>query len=101
MYVKSYLSFLTIFFFSFYKNYKHYLKLKGMGFKVICSNLNLLFRLNHSHRILYIFSKNFRFTYFNRQLFKIEGRGLGKLKNIIYDFCNLRKLNAYKKKGLY
>ena len=84
-----------------YKNYFQYVKLKGMGFKVTRVTLDLLFRLSYSHRILYLCNNNFRFDYINKQLFKVESRSLWKLKNVISSFNTLRKLNAYKKKGLY
>jgi len=60
--LKGYSQTLQIYFFSFYKNYFHFVKLKGMGFKIIMINKKvLLFKLGYSHRIIVQLSSNLKF----------------------------------------
>ena len=99
--IKSYISFLINFFLGFFKNYFQYLKIKGMGFKIILVGLNLLLKLGFSHRIIYICMNNWRFQYLNKQLLKINSRCFFTIKNFVYSFQKIRKLNSYKKKGIF
>jgi len=87
--------------FGFYKNYQNYLKLKGMGYKMSLTRTNLILKLGHSHRILFHIKGDLKINYLTRQLIKIESRNLNCLKNTIYDFCRMGKLNSYKKKGFF
>lgn len=99
--IKMYFSLLFNFFLGFYKNYSQYLKLKGVGFKAVVINLGLLIKLGYSHRVLYLFVKDLKFFYINKQLLQIEGRCVYKLKNLFYKFQTIRKSNVYKKKGIF
>ena len=61
-------------FFGFYKCYKHFIKVKGMGFKITSLLTSINLRLGFSHRILFILPKDIKFLFFNKQLFLIFGR---------------------------
>lgn len=98
---KRYNFFLINFFFGLYRNYFIYLKFKGVGYKIIKIGLNFLLKVGFSHRIMYLLKKNLRFNFYNKQLIKIESRSLSVLKNCIYVFQKISKLNSYKKKGLF
>jgi len=100
-YVKSYISFFKFFILGFYKNYFHFLKLKGIGYKIILFSLNIIIKLGFSHRILFLLKKDLKVQYINKQLLKIESRYLNIVKNTIFMFINIRKINLYKKKGFF
>jgi ribosomal protein L6P/L9E len=99
--IKTYNFFLMNFFLGLLKNYLQYIKLKGMGFKVIKLDLNLMIKLGFSHRILFFYKKDLRFFFLNKQNLKLMSRNLFNIKNIIFELNNLRKINRYKKKGIF
>ena len=98
---KIYNAFVINFFFGLYKNYHIYFRLKGIGYKIMKIGPNFLLKIGFSHRIIYLIKKNLRFSYQNKQILKIESRSLFNLKNIIFIFQKIRKLNCYKKKGIF
>jgi ribosomal protein L6P/L9E len=98
---KIYNAFVINFLFGLYKNYHIYFRLKGIGYKMMKIGLNFLLKIGFSHRIIYLIKKNLRFSYQNKQLLKIESRSLFNLKNIIFIFQKIRKINCYKKKGIF
>jgi ribosomal protein L6P/L9E len=77
------------------------MKFKGVGYKIIKIGLNFLLKVGFSHRIVYLLKKNLRVNFYNKQLIKIESRSLSILKNCIYVFQKISKLNSYKKKGFF
>jgi ribosomal protein L6P/L9E len=98
---KKYNFFLINFFFGLYRNYHIFLKFKGVGYKVIKIGLNYLFKIGFSHRVIYLLKKNLRFNYYNKQLVKISSRSSTILKNCIFIFQKISKINSYKKKGFF
>jgi ribosomal protein L6P/L9E len=99
--IKTYNFFLMNFFLGLLKNYLQYIKLKGMGYKVVKLGLNFIIKLGFSHRILFFCKKNFRYIFLNKQNLKFLSRNLFTIKNIIFKLNNLRKINRYKKKGIF
>lgn len=87
--------------FGYYKTYLQFLKLKGMGYKFTLVSKGICLRLGFSHRLLYLISKGLKINYLNKQLILLKSRNLFLLKNLFYRFKNIKKLDAYKKKGLY
>jgi ribosomal protein L6P/L9E len=100
-FIKTYIYYLINTFIGFLKNYFQYVKLKGMGYKVMVLTSNFSLKLGFSHRILYLCSNDLRINYLNKQLIKIESRSLLSIKSIIYLFQNIRKMSAYKIKGVF
>lgn len=99
--INTYNFFLISFLFGLYKNYFCFLKFKGVGYKLIKVGFNFSIKLGFSHRILFILKKKSKFQYINKQLLKIESRSLANMKNIIFTFQKIRKMNSYKKKGVF
>jgi hypothetical protein len=98
---KIYNIFVINFLFGLYKNHHIFLRFKGIGYKIMKIGLNFLLKIGFSHRIIYLMKKNVRFSYHNKQLLKIESRSLFNLKNIIFIFQKIRKINCYKMKGIF
>lgn len=98
---KIYNAFIINFLFGLYKNYHIYFRLKGIGYKIMKVSSNFMIKLGFSHRIIYLMKKNLCFSYQNKQSLKIESRSLFDLKNIIFNFQKIRKINSYKKKGIF
>ena len=98
---KGYFICLSVYCLGFYRNYFHYIKLKGMGFKAILIKKQLLFKLGYSHRIIVHIKTNVKFWYIAKQVFRIESRDFSTLKQFIFSVFNFRKVGVYKKKGLY
>jgi ribosomal protein L6P/L9E len=101
LYIKTYNTYLTNIFLGYLKNYSQYVRVKGMGYKVVTLNTILLVKLGFSHRILYLFTNDFRLNYLNKQLLIFKSRCTYLLKQNIYLFQHIRKINSYKKKGIY
>ena len=87
--------------FGFYNSYRGYIKFKGMGFKGMRVGYTFIMKLGYSHRVAYLKISGIRLVYENRQAFKLVSRDCLTLKNVVYNFKKLRKMNAYKKKGVY
>lgn len=98
---KSYISFLSVFFFGFYKNFLKYFQIKGMGFKIIRLGLNFILKLGYSHKIFYYSQLNLNILYITRQLITMESRSLFYIKPLSNILRSLRKINNYKKKGIF
>lgn len=98
---KSYSSFLMAFFLGFQKGYFKYLKLKGMGYKFLSVNHNLIIKIGFSHRVIYINSLNIYCGFINKYLLRFESRSLWSLKKLVQTFLNIRQKNSYKKKGIF
>jgi ribosomal protein L6P/L9E len=72
-----------------------------MGLKAIMHIRGLIFKLGYSHRVFYLYPNNIRIHYENKKYFKLESRSILNLKNAIWSITTLKKMNAYKKKGVY
>jgi len=88
-------------FLGFYKNYYFFLKLKGMGFKVIPHSKGVILKLGYSHKVLLLKTRDVCFFYLTRRSFQIKGRSGFYLKSLVYSLIQLRKTTAYKKKGIF
>ena len=95
------LVFFSNLFLGFFRNYFYYLKLKGMGFKMLSHAVGIIVKLGYSHRILFVRQKEISLTYLNKYLLKIEGRHLMLLKTVLFQFMRLRVRSVYKKKGVF
>ena len=100
-YFSAYIWFLINIFVGLLFNYTQFIKLNGMGYKMIIANYNLIIKLGFSHRILYLIMDDLRFTYFNKQILKLNSRSLFLIKQMSHMFCTIKKNNMYKKKGIY
>ena len=98
---KSQFTLLSIFFLGFQRGYFYYLKLKGIGYKFTMLKDNIIFKFGFSHRIVYINYIDVYCKFFTKYLLFLESRSLWVLKKLLYDFFNIRKKNAYKKKGIF
>jgi hypothetical protein len=98
---KAQLCFISNMFLGFFKNYFYFLKLKGMGFKMLYHFSAIIFKLGYSHRVLFIRQKEIAFTYLNRTILKVEGRSLSLIKSVLFQIMRLKKKSAYKKKGIF
>jgi ribosomal protein L6P/L9E len=98
--IKTYLSFLSIIFLGFQKGYFQYLKLKGIGYKFINTNKNIILKLGFSHRIVYINFIDTKCKLITKYLLSFEARSIWSIKKIINSFNIIRKKNMYKKKGI-
>ena len=85
----------------FYKNYFYFLKLKGMGFRVLGHSKGLIFKLGCSHKFLFLKKTDIVFFYLARLIFSIKSRCILALKNILNTILNFKKRNSYKKKGIF
>jgi ribosomal protein L6P/L9E len=72
-----------------------------MGFKGIRVGRVFIIKLGYSHKISYLKISGICFLYENRQAFKLVSRDCLTLKNVVYNFKELRRMDAYKKKGVY
>jgi ribosomal protein L6P/L9E len=88
-------------FLGFFRTYFYFLKLKGMGFKMIWHLQGIILKLGYSHRVLFIRQKEITFTYLNRHLLKIEGRSLSLIKSSLFRFMLMKLKSVYKKKGIF
>ena len=50
------LSFISSIFLGFQKGYFYYLKLKGMGYRFLIRNNNVILKIGFSHRVIYVIS---------------------------------------------
>lgn len=91
----------NIFILGFYKNYTCFLKLKGMGFKTVTVNKNLIFKLGCSHRILYILKKDALIVLEQKYLIQINTRSLNLIKNAIGILKSIKLPSPYKIKGIF
>jgi hypothetical protein len=91
----------SIFILGFYKNYTCFLKLKGMGFKSVVVNKNLIFKLGCSHRIIYVLKKNLLVILEQKYLIQINTRCLNKIKNAISIMKSIKLTSSYKIKGIF
>jgi ribosomal protein L6P/L9E len=88
-------------FLGFFRTYFYFLKLKGMGFKMLFHLQCIILKLGYSHRILFVRQKEITFTYLNRRSLKIEGRSLSLIKTSLFKFMLLKRKSVYKKKGIF
>ena len=75
----------------FYKNYFYFLKLKGMGFRVLGHRKGLIFKLGCSHKLLFLKKIDIVFFYLARLIFTIKGRCVLTLKNILSTILSFKK----------
>jgi hypothetical protein len=98
---KSYSSFISIIFLGFQKGYFQYLKLKGMGYKFINTNNNIILKFGFSHRIIYVNWIDTECKFITRHILALETRSFWTSKKIVQSFTSIRKKNVYKKKGIF
>lgn len=101
---------LTVFF-SLLKNtiqgvssgFKKYLRIRGLGFKVIKENKFLIFFLGYSHKIQFNLIENFEFLILGtkNRILKLFCLDLVKLNQITFLIQLLRTPGIYKYKGIY
>lgn len=72
-----------------------------MGNKIVKILYNLMFKVGCSHRLVYLLSKDIRIYYISKHLIQIKSRSIYYLKQLIYNFKGINKINAYKRKGIY
>lgn len=98
-------SWIDTFFFGLIKNYKHYLELKGTGYKFRLLNqiyfFGLTLRLGVSHILFIPFYKNFRIFFINRHILCLYNNNLWSLNNQIQLIKIQNKPNSYKEKGIF
>jgi len=99
--VSSYKVLIENFLMGFYRYYFQYVQLKGMAYKSIVLFSNLIFKLGYSHRIMYVSCKDLKLLYVSKQSLMVLGRSINRVKNIVYNLQCLRKINVYKKKGIF
>jgi len=92
---------LTNFIFGLYRCFSQNIKFQGMGYKSSFLQSILILKLGYSHRLLLKIPKNIKLVYVSRQVVKFKSRTVSSIKNLVYNLQNLRKANAYKKKGLF
>lgn len=98
---KSYLQFFSNMYLGFYKNYFYFLKLKGMGFKIIGYSKGLIFKFGYSHKLLFLKKQDIVFFYLGKQLLLIKSRCILLLKKNLVSLMKLKKRSSYKKKGIF
>jgi ribosomal protein L6P/L9E len=74
--MKSHSSFISIIFLGFQKGYFQYLKLKGMGYKFISANNQIILKLGFSHRIIYVNPVDTKCNFIHRHLLGLESRSI-------------------------
>ena len=98
-------SWIDLFFFGMIKNYKHYLELKGTGYKFrLIDQLHffgLTLRLGHSHLIYLPICKNFRIFFFNKSTLCFYNNNLWTLNNQVKLIGIQNKRDSYKEKGFF
>ena len=88
------------FVFGLIKSYFKYFQLRGRSFRYVFSFTNLILKFGFSHKVFYILSNNLCITLINKQVLKISGKSLQKLKSIFFDLHCIRRFDKYKGKGL-
>ena len=73
-YEKSFFSWLTIIFFGFQKGYFKFIKLKGIGYKFIVFQNNIILKFGYSHRIIYKSYLDVYCRYLNKYLLSFSSR---------------------------
>jgi hypothetical protein len=104
-------NFLVRFFFSssfFFNNsafgllraYLKHFQLRGRSFRFLFFCNYLIIKLGFSHKLYYSLPSNVRITLITKQVLKIAGKSLSKLKSFFFDLHAIRKFDKYKGKGL-
>lgn len=86
--------------FGLIKSYYKYIQLRGRSFRYLYILSNLIIKFGYSHKLYYIVSNNICFTLITKQILKVSGKSLQRLKNIFFDLHSIRKFDKYKGKGL-
>lgn len=98
-------SWVDLFLFGIIKSYKHYLELKGTGYKFRLINqiyfFGLILRLGHSHLLFMPICKNFRIFFISKQIICIYNNNIWDLNNQIQLIKVQNKPNCYKEKGVF
>jgi len=82
------------------KNYFKYIQLRGRSFRFLFFFKKLILKFGFSHKLFFIIPNNICITLINKQVLKISGKSLQRLKNIFFDLHAIRKFDKYKGKGL-
>lgn len=74
-----------------------------MGFKAAVLKFKsiVLFKLGFSHKVVFVRCSDIVFYYKRKQQFMLESRDVLWLKSFLFSFKMLKKIDAYKKKGIY
>ena len=86
--------------FGLIKSYFKYFQLRGRSFKFQFIASYLILKFGYSHKLYYKIPNNFCVSLVNKQVFKVSGKSLQKLKNIFFDLHSIRNFDKYKGKGL-
>lgn len=82
------------------KSYFKYIQLRGRSFKFLFFFNSLILKFGFSHKIYYTIPNNVKILLLNKQIFKISGKSLQKIKKIFFDLHSIRNFDKYKGKGL-
>lgn len=72
-----------------------------MGYKFVLVSKGICLRIGFSHRILYLVLPDIKLKYLNKQSIVLKSRNLFSLKGLFHKLSNIKKVDVYKKKGLY
>ena len=86
--------------FGLIKSYFKFIQLRGRSFRYLYFLSNLILKFGFSHKLYYIVSNNICVTLITKQIFKVSGKSLQRLKSIFFDLHSIRKFDKYKGKGL-
>ena len=82
------------------KTFLKYFQLRGRSFRFLFIYNSLILKFGFSHKLYYILPGNLYITLITKQVLKISGKSLTKLKAIFFDLHAIRKFDKYKGKGL-
>ncbi len=86
--------------FGLVRAYLKYFQLRGRSFRFLFLDNYLIIKLGFSHKLYYSITHNICITLITKQVLKISGKSLSKLKTCFFDLHAIRKFDKYKGKGL-
>ena len=86
--------------FGLIKSYLKYFQLRGRSFRFLFLGRCLIIKLGFSHKLYYSVPSNVCISLITKQVLKISGKSLSKLKTFFFDLHAIRKFDKYKGKGL-
>lgn len=86
--------------FGLIKSYFKFIQLRGRSFRYLCILSNLILKFGYSHKLYYLIPNNICVTLITKQVLKISGKSLQRLKHIFFDLHSIRKFDKYTGKGL-
>jgi large subunit ribosomal protein L6 len=89
--------------YGYLRNFKNYLLIKGLGYKVKLENNILNFKLGYSHNILYPIPEGISINILPKKLkaLKIVGSDCQLVKEVSIRIKNFKKPNSYKVQGIF